>query len=173
MKMTRHLPALLGTLLCLFCIFSTGAAAYYFIYSASTINFTAVTPDIQFYRWSDEATRNNITLTYNFAANVTTYDTNATWGIRNSGASNKTVENWIQSISNTAKVANVTIQILTQNGATIMNTTSWVTGDPAPPTALKSWTAVNGTNYMLRIWCKGATSVATITVTLGLQTTEG
>lgn len=158
--------AFLATILCAF----ASVSAYYFVYSTSTINFTAVTPDVQFYRWSDNATRNNITLTYNFAANVTTYDANATWGIRNNGTSPKTVENWIDSISNTAYVTNITIQILTQDGLTVMNTTQWTTG--ALPTTKVSWIAEDATNYILRIWCKGATTVDDVTITLGLQTTE-
>ena len=154
-------------------LLTASAYAYFFIYLPSTIQYTVVTPDVQYYRWSDGYKQNNITLTYNFAANVTTYDANATWGIRNSGASAKTVYNWIDSISDTSKISNITIQILTQNGGTVKATLQWKSGDPAPPTTEQSWTADAGTNYMLRIWCTGATSVADIEIKLGVKTVEG
>jgi hypothetical protein len=158
------LIALLGT--------TIPAYAYYFVYLPSTIVYTAVTPDVQFYKWSDGTKQNNITLSFNFAANVSTYEPNATWAIRNSGGSPKTVKNWIDSITDTTKITNITIQIMTDDGLTQKALMKWVTGDPAPPTAQQSWSASAGTNYLIWIWCTGATSVADIHVTLGLQTTE-
>lgn len=172
MKLSKRLLISISLIAVLTIAISASAYAYYFIYLPSTIVYTAVTADVQYYEWSGGAKRNNITLSFNFAANVTTYEANATWGIRNSGANPKTVENWIVAITDTAKVTNVTIQILTQNGVTSKAVMQWVTGDPAPPTTHQSWSASATTNYMLRIWCTGATSVANIQVTLGLETIE-
>jgi hypothetical protein len=170
LKISKRLAIIL--LIALAALIPIGTYAYVFIYVPSTIQYTAVTPDVQFFRWSDSAKRNNITLLYNFAANVTTYDENATWGITNSGGSPKTVENWIVSITDTSKVANITIEILDASSV-VKATIQWVTGDPAPPTTAQSWSASAGAFYTLRIWCTGATSISSITIMLGLQTTEG
>lgn len=173
MQMKRKTMLSLVALLTAVALLTTSAYAYFFIYLPSTIKYTAVTPDVQYYRWSDGYKQNNITLTYKFAANVVTYVANATWGIRNSGATPKTVYNWIDRISDTSKISNITIQILTQDGGTVKATLQWKTGDPAPPTAKQSWTADAGANYVLRIWCTGATSIANIEIKLGLKTIEG
>lgn len=126
------------------------------LYYSWTIELTLAQTDVTFYRWSDGATANYIQLAYNFYVDVTTEDRNATWGIWNRGASDKTVYLWADMPYNDANIDYFYAIIKDDTGTQITwwNTADWSnTGE----NNAVSWTAVAGQKYTLHIILRGST----------------
>jgi hypothetical protein len=136
-----------------------------------TATLTASTPKVQFIKHSDQNLYNTIDLPYNIYADMWTQDDNATYGIKNTDVSNPhTVYLYINSIDETAKVANVTIWVKTLDGVTTKAIITWEGG--SLPTAEQSFSAEASTTYMLTVWVKGAATVANVLVSLKMKVAE-
>ncbi|MDH5634518.1 MAG: hypothetical protein OEY30_01685, partial [Candidatus Bathyarchaeota archaeon] len=94
------------------------------LYYDWTINLTASTPDVRFYKWSDGTQANTIGLSYNIYADIWTMDYNATYGIKNNAASDKTVYLWWDSCSDPDSIANLTVQIIDEIGFPLLTLTT-------------------------------------------------
>ena len=136
-----------------FLVYSSPLYAYDFGLNASGAGM-----NVRFIHWSDGTFSNTISLDYNIYADVTTYDSNATYGIANTAGKAITVSVRIGSITNTGKVANVTLTILSQDGTQQVARMSWTGGD-ALPTADQTFTATAQTDYLIQISIRGASSV--------------
>jgi hypothetical protein len=108
-------------------------------------------------------------LPYNIYADIWLQVSNdTTYGVKNTDESNPhTVYLDIESISDTAKVYNITVWIKSMDGNTIKATMTWQGG--SLPTAEQSFSAVANTTYIISTWIKGASTVASITATLKLK----
>ncbi len=115
--------------------------------------------NVKFIHWPDGTLSNRISLNYDVYADVTTYDSNATYGIANTATKQITIWIRVESISNTAELANLTLTILSQDGTQQMARISW-TGGNSIPTPLQSFTTNPQTNYLIQVSIKGASSVA-------------
>jgi hypothetical protein len=135
-------------------IYSSPLYSYEFGLSAS-----GASTSVKFIHWADGTLSNTISLSYDVYADVTTYDSNATYGIANTATRQITLSVRIESISNPALMTNLTLAILSQNGNQQLARTSW-TGGNAIPTPPQSFTANPQTNYLIQVSIKGASSVA-------------
>jgi len=135
----------------------SGAAMLYYTW---TIYLTHVTTDLTFYRWSDGATAGTISLTYNYYIDVRTEDKNATWGIWNRGASNKTAYLWADWPLDPDDIDYFFVGILDESGTAII---SWSTSDWSNigEGNAVSWNAIAGTKYTLYIYLGGASTAGT------------
>ena len=165
MKRKRAILALLLATLAVGAVYAATVLIYEW-----TLTLTGAVPDVRFIRWSDSNLFNTVNLPYNIYADMWIYEANATYGISNTHATDaKTVDIYINTISDTTKVANVTVQILTQDGTTVKATCTWATTGSLP-TSKQTFTADPSTNYIIRVWVKGSTSVvATDSVTVGMK----
>ena len=136
-------------------VYSSPLYTYEFGLSASGAN-----SNVKFIHWADATFSNTISLNYNMYADVTTYDANATYGITNMANKLISISVRIESISNTGKVANLTLTILSQDGTQQMTRISWAGGN-AFPTPPQTFTANPQANYMIQVSIKGASSVTT------------
>ena len=127
------------------------------LYYAWEIDLTWQFTDVTFYRWSDVATAGALTLDYNYYTDVITEDRNATWGIWNRGASNKTVYLWAEFPLFPDNIDYFYAGILDESGTII---TWWTTMDWSNIGELNavSWNAIAGTKYTLHLIMKGASS---------------
>lgn len=134
-----------------------------------TMSLTAATPNVRFIKWSDSTLYNTIDLPYNIYADIWLQVSNdTTYGVKNTDESNPhTVYLDIESISDTAKVYNITVWVKSMDGNTIKATMTWQGG--SLPTAEQSFSAVANTPYIISTWIKGASTVASITATLKLK----
>jgi hypothetical protein len=136
------------------------------------LNASGANTNVKFIHWSDGAVSNTISLSYNIYADVTTYDSNATYGITNTATKPLTIGLRVESISNVGKVANVTLTILSQDGTQQMARVSWTSGNTLP-TPQQSFTANAKTNYLIQVSIKGASAViAGDTAGISLQMTS-
>lgn len=142
----------------LFLILST----YFFLWSTVRADST----DVMFIQWSDESLHTTIWEEYRIYSDITTYDANATYGIRNNGTSSYNSSIYLSSINNTNSITNITVAILSQDGVSTKATSTWEGG--ALPTATQNWTADATTNYVLRIWIEGNSSVSDATIVFRL-----
>lgn len=165
MKRKRAILALLLATLAVGAVYAATVLIYEW-----TLTLTGAIPDVRFIKWANSTLHNTVDLPYNIYADMWIYDANATYGIRNTNATlSKTVDIYINTISDTTKVANVTVQILTQDGDTVKATCTWATTGSLP-TSKQSFTADPSTNYIIRVWVKGSTNVvATDSVTVGMK----
>ena len=148
-------------------IIVAGSAAAVLLYEWN-LRLTAATPDVRFIKWSDQTLYNSIDLPYNLYADMWTYDSNASYGIKNTHATaSKTTYIYIYSINDTSKVYNVTVEVRSLLGTTLYAQATWQGG--SLPTTKQSFNAVNNTAYTLRVWIKGASSVAAVLVTMRLE----
>ncbi len=156
--------------LLIFSIAST-ALGVAMLYYEWTMTLTAAVPDVRFYRWSDGTQVNTIDLPYNIYADMWIIDDNATYGIKNNGASAKTVYLWIHSCSDPTKIANYTVQILDETGSVLTTWTTTNFNNIGEDNAV-SWTAdVNGIKIdTIKVLIKGASTVAGVTIELRLKT---
>jgi len=114
------------------------------LYYDWTVTMTGALPDIRFYKWSDGSSATSINLAYNIYPNITLIDNNATYGIKNWGATDKTVYMWVESCNATTWFANFTVQILNETGVVLATWTTTDFSSIGESTAV-SWTAdVNG-----------------------------
>jgi hypothetical protein len=134
------------------------------LYSSPLYNYefglsaSGADPNVKFIHWADGRLSNTISLNYDVYADVTTYDSNSTYGIANTATNQLGIGLRIESISNTAELANLTLTILSHDGTQQMAKISWVGGN-ALPTPLQTFTASPQTNYLIRINIKGSNSV--------------
>lgn len=148
---------------------SSAVLAATLLYYDWTMNLTASVPDVRFYRWSDGTQTNTLTLPFNLYAEVWTVDDNATHGISNNAASDKTVYLWVESCSDPTKIANYTVQILDQTGSIL---TTWTTTDfsNTGESNAVSWTAKANGIDTIKVMVKGASTVSTLSIELRLKT---
>jgi hypothetical protein len=134
-----------------------------------TIGLTAATPNVRFIKWSDLTLSNTIDLAYNLYADIWLQVSNdTTYGIKNTDAGDAhTVYLDIESISDEAKVYNVTVWIMSKDGVTEKAEMTWQGG--SLPTAEQNFSAVANTEYIIKTWVKGASTVGAVTVTLKLK----
>jgi hypothetical protein len=137
------------------------------LYYNWTINLTASTPDVRFYKWSDGTQANTIDLSYNIYADIWTIDYNATYGIKNNAASAKTVYLWWDSCSDPDSIANFTVQISDGTGLLLTLTT---TDFAMYSEYLYYWTAGAGGIDTISIMIKGASTVNSVSIGLHLKT---
>ncbi len=135
-------------------IYSSPLYAYEFGLSAMGANTS-----VEFIHWIDGSHSNTISLSYDVYSDVTTYDSNATYGVRNNAIRQITVSVRVESMSNTAELANLTLTILSQDGVQQMARISWASGS-AIPTPFQTFTASPQTNYIIQVSIKGASSIA-------------
>lgn len=145
------------------------AFAAVLLYYDWTMTLTASVPEVRFYKWSDGTQSNTIDLPYNLYADVWMIDDNATYGIKNNAASNKTVYLWVESCTDAANIANYTVQILDQTGSTLC---TWTTTDFSNigESNAESWTADASGINTIKIIIKGASTVAGVSIELRLKT---
>ncbi len=153
LKITQALLIVGVTLGVAFLVYSSPLYAYDFGLNASGAGM-----NVRFVHWSDGTFSNTVSLNYNIYADVTTYDSNATYGIANTAGKAITVILRIGSITNTGKVANVTLTILSQDGTQQVAKMSWTGGD-ALPTPDQTFIAAAQTDYLLQVSIRGASSV--------------
>jgi len=134
-------------------IYSSPLYIYEFGLSASGAN-----ANVKFIHWADGTLSNTISLSYDVYADVTTFDSNATYGIANTATKQVTIGIRVASISNTAELANLTLSILSQDATQQMARIAW-TGGNALPTPLQTFTVSPQTNYLIQVSIKGASSV--------------
>ncbi len=166
LKITQALLIVGVTLGVAFLVYSSPLYAYDFGLDGSGAGM-----NVRFVHWSDGTFSNTVSLNYNIYADVTTYDSNATYGIANTNTAGKavTVNVRIESITNPGKVTNVTLTILSQDGTQQMARMSWTGGD-ALPTPDQTFIATAQTSYLIRISLKGSSSVvADDPVNIGLH----
>lgn len=161
----KLLLLLLSTIFCVSVVFATTTLVYDW-----TLTFTASTPKVRFYKWSDQTLHDTIDLPYNIYADLWAQDSNATHGIKNTDTSNHTVYLYVDSINATTKVHNVTIWVQSKNASSTKATVTWQGG--SLPTSEQSFTAVASTEYILKIWLKGASTVADVLVSLKMKVAE-
>ena len=138
------------------------------LYYDWTINLTASTPDVRFYKWSDGTQANTIGLSYNIYADIWTMDYNATYGIKNNAASDKTVYLWWDSCSDPDSIANLTVQIIDEIGFPLLTLTT--TDFSMYSEFLYNWTAGAGGIDTIKIMIKGASTVNSVSIGLRLKT---
>jgi hypothetical protein len=116
------------------------------------------TPDLTFLRWSDGTTAGRIVLSYTFYSAVTTYDDNATWGIWNQGASNKTAYLYATYPNKDDNIDYFQVDIVDEIIDPINPITTWATWDWSNigESNAVSWTAIAGRKYTIRITARGA-----------------
>ena len=144
------------------------------LYYDWTVTMTGALPDIRFYKWSDGTNATSIGLTYNIYPNVTLIDSNATYGIKNWAATDKTVYMWVESCNATTWFANFTIQILNETSVVLA---TWATTDFSSlgESTAVSWTAdASGTKIdTIKVLFQGSNNVViggVATVSLKLKT---
>lgn len=147
------------------------ATAY--LYYEWQISLTASTPQVRFFKWSDQTLYNTITLSYNVYADAWVKDDNSTHGIRNTGSTDKTTYVWFESITGASNVVNVTIFVLNQTGTQLCSITTDGSSNIGEAYA-QSWNCdSDGTKTdTLKIWFKGASTVGAATINLGMKTLE-
>jgi len=125
------------------------------LYYSWMIDLTLTTTDVTFYRWSDGATANYIELAYNYYVNVTTEDSNASWGIWNRGVSDKDVALWADQPTNNDNINYFYVIIKDDTGTQITwwTTTDWSNLGPANAV---TWSAKAGMKYTLHIILVGS-----------------
>lgn len=140
------------------------------LYYDWTMTLTASVPDVRFCKWSDSTQSNTASLPYNLYPDVWMIDDNATYGIKNSAGSGKTVYLWVESCGDPTKIANYTVQIIDETGSTLCTWTTTDFSNTGESNAV-SWTAgANGIDT-IKVMIKGASTVANISVELRLKTT--
>jgi hypothetical protein len=138
------------------------------LYYDWTINLTAATPDIRFYKWSDGTQANTIDLSYNIYADVWMIDYNTTYGIKNNAVSDKTVYLWWDSCSDPESIANFTVQIIDETGFPLL---TYSTIDFSTYSEfLYYWTAGAGGIDTIKVMIKGASTVSSVSIGLRLKT---
>jgi hypothetical protein len=158
-----HLIALIATVSVVF--------AAMILYYDWTMTLTASVPDVRFYKWSDGTQSNTIDLPCNLYADVWLIVDNATCGIKNNAALDKTVYLWVESCSDPTKIANYTVQILDDTGSTLCTWTTTDFSNTGESNAV-SWTAgANGIDT-IRVQIKGASSVTGVSIELRLKTSD-
>lgn len=147
------------------------AAAY--LYYEWQISLTAATPQVRFFKWSDESLYNTITLSCNVYADAWVKDDNATHGIKNTGSTAKTTYIWFESITGGSNVANVTIFVRNETGTQLCYITTDGSSNIGEASA-QSWNcdAQGIKTDTLKIWVKGASAVGAVTINLGMKTSE-
>lgn len=140
------------------------------LYYDWTMNLTASTPDVRFYKWSDGTQYNTLTQSYNFYADIWMIDDNATHGIKNNAASTKTVYLWVESCSDPTKIANYTVQILDETGTPQCTWTTTDFSNTGEANAV-SWTIGADEVDTIKVMIKGASTIANVTIELRLKTT--
>jgi hypothetical protein len=128
---------------------------YTYEFGLSTLGASS---NVKFIHWADETFSNTISLNYNMYADVTTYDANATYGITNLANKLISISVRIESISNSGKVANLTLTIFSQDGTQQMTRISWAGGNSVP-TSPQTFNANPQTSYVIQVSLKGADSV--------------
>lgn len=129
-------------------------------------------PEVEFFKWSDGTQMNTIALSYNIYGDVWTIDDNATYGIKNNAAVDKTVYLWVEGCSDTSKIANLTITILDSSGVVqcVWTTADWTNIGESNAV---SWLASSNIIYTMKVLIRGS-STATITdsatITLKVKT---
>lgn len=149
------------------------------LYYDWTVTMTGATPVVQFFKWSDSTNATTIDLTYHVYANLWLIEDNATYGIKNWGATPKTVYMWVESTNVTTPTdwfANFTIQIRNQTGVVLATWTTTKFGSLGEGTAV-SWTAdANGIKTdTIKVLFKGGNSVVVgeaVKVSLKLKVQE-
>jgi len=126
--------------------------------------FEPATP--KFYKWSDGTMSKNITLIYNLFAGLWTHDENASYGIT-SGWQPLNAQIWIESISDTSAVENITLIIKEPDGDSIGKVT-WQ-GETLPMSPVDV-ALDEDTIYTIEVWIKGAETVSNINVEVKLKT---
>jgi len=96
------------------------------LYYDWTVTMTGATPLIQFYKWSDGSNATTIDLAENIYSNLWLINGNETYGIKNWGASDKTVYMWVESCNATTWFLNFTVQVLNETGVVLA---TWTTTD--------------------------------------------
>lgn len=130
----------------------------------------AATPPVRFYKWSDGSEYGTITLTYNYYVDVMTIDENASYGIRNSGVSDKNVYLWVESACPyPSAIEDFAIRILNHTGEQL---TIWWTEDflNVGESNAVNWTAEAGGIDTIKVTMKGAYLGVTYYLTLRLKT---
>lgn len=149
----------------------TSAMATTYLMYDWTLTLTASTPKVRFIKFSDETLYNTLDLPYNLYQDIWVQTDNCTYGIKNTDAgSAHTVYLYINSITQTSKVYNVTVWVKELDGSPTMATITWQGG--GLPTTEQSFSAAADTKYMMTIWIKGASSVADTVVTLKMKVAE-
>ena len=165
----------LGPIMLLHLIALTVAVSVVFaaviLYYDWTMNLTASVPDVRFYKWSDSTQSNTLGLPYNIYADVWMIDDNATYGIKNNAGSGKTVYLWVESCSDSSKIANYTVQILEDTGSTLCTWTTTDFSNTGEGNAV-SWTAGASGVDTIKVMIKGASTVAGVSIQLRLKTSE-
>ncbi|MGD8506544.1 MAG: hypothetical protein PVF15_07780 [Candidatus Bathyarchaeota archaeon] len=120
------------------------------LYYSWTLDLSEAITDVTFYKWSDGTTANYLELTYNYYAGVTTEDKNASWGIWNRGASDKTVYLWADNPTMPTTIDNFYVIIKDEDETQI---TWWTTSDwsNTGEAYAVSWAAAAGKKYTLHV----------------------
>ena len=144
------------------------------LYYDWTVTMTGATPVVQFFKWSDSSNATTIDLTYNIYPSLWVIDDNATYGIKNWGATPKTVYMWVDNCNRTTWFGNFTVQIRNETGTILATWTTTNFASVGEGTAV-SWTAdANGIKTdTIKVLYKATASVTTgqvARVTLKLKT---
>lgn len=149
------------------------AFASAFLYYDWSMTLTAATPQVRFMKWSDQTLTNTIALSSNVYADAWVKNDNDTYGIKNTGATPKTCSVWFSSIVGGSYVANITIVVTNQTGTTLATLTTNGATNIGEGYAQSFTSDANGIKTdTLKIWVKGAGSVGSVTVNLGMKTNE-
>ncbi len=147
-----------------------------FLYYDWSVTMTGATPQVRFIDWDTGTLYNTIDLTYNIYADLWLVDDNATYGIKNTGTTAKTVYLWVDSCNATNWFSNFTIQILNETGTVLATWTTTDFSNIGEANAI-SWTAdANGIKTdTIKVMFKGSSDVVVgnvVRVTLKLKTAE-
>jgi len=165
-----RLPLIAATAAMLLVGVVAGAALFYYDW---TMNLTGANPKIRFYRWTDATQTNTINLPYTIYPSLLFVDENATYGIRNNDASNDyAVSLWVETISNTSRLANLTITILNPSGSQEARWASSTFTNLGEAYAV-SWLGRKGTIYTVQVLIIGSSIIGegdSVTCDLRLKT---
>ena len=169
-RVTLRLPAL-AILKALFLIGVVVAAIV--LYYDWTMSLTGANPNVRFYKWADATQANTVNLPYNIYLDAWLIDDNATYGIKSNDPTNDyTVYLWVQAISDTSKLANLTIVILHPDGTQAAKWTSTTFTNLGEAYAV-NWLAKKNTIYTVQLFIKGSSTILvgdTVTCDLKLKT---
>jgi len=156
-----------AALLALFGFVTTVAAVI--LYYNWSMTMTGSTPEVRFYRWSDNALTNTLSMSYNIYADAWVVDSNATYGIKNTNeVASKTVYLWVESVMDASKFANYTVRILNPNGSEVCKWTTINFANVGESNAI-SWTASPNTVYTIYVMYMGSSTAGSGSSTVNLR----